>query len=125
MIPKLVLLEIERIATSVDEDGNLDGRWRAKSGSAVGWLFWIAVVVALVAGFTGICLAPGTTERRTETDADRYVAAFIVFAAANLIAAFGGMFGALHFRALGRSLSAGADSRIAAVNANGWAWAHA
>ncbi len=123
VIPKLVLLEIERVIGSIDERGEFDPGWRTKRGSAIGWVFWIAIVVALVTIFVGAGVVPASVTGATESEADRYVVAMVIFSVATAIGAVGALCGGLHFRSMGRTLTAAADSRTAAVGSAAWSYA--
>ncbi len=124
VIPKLVLLEIERIARSVDTNGNLDPRWRTERGSAIGWWFWLCCVVSVVIGVVANGLRPETILDITEAEADLYVVSMVLYSVSSLLGAGGAMFGALHFRALGRDLEQAASFRTHALS-GGREWAFA
>ena len=113
VIPKLVLLEIERIATTADRDGRVGPDWRRTSSSAVGWLYWLGIVVGLVAISVGSGMIPDDMFELTESDADLAVAAYVVCGVAMVVWGAGALFGALHVRAIGRQLSAAAVQRYA------------
>jgi hypothetical protein len=55
VIPKLVLNEIERIATAPRENGRVTASWRYQALSAGGWAWWLLLVAANV-----ISLVSGT-----------------------------------------------------------------
>lgn len=115
VIPKSVMLEIERSIDSVDERGDLDVQWRDRRGSAIGWVFWFGVVVACLLAFVGNAIRPVVDAGFTEWDADSYVASTVVFAVGALIGAMGALFGGLYFRVLGQTLTAAATRRTDAI----------
>ena len=99
VIPKLVLSEIERIATAPRAHGVVAGRGRT---SALGWAWWSVFVVGWV--FTTVAALLGASERPFEAADDMragYVCGAIGFGAW----ALAGALGAVHLRAIGRRLS--------------------
>ena len=103
VLPKLVLNEIERIATAPRSAGIVTHTWRSQSTSALGWLGW----VTLSAGF--ILIAVGTGIMPTEDDlvfsADDVRIGYAVHSIGLLVAAAGCVLGALFVRGLSRRLS--------------------
>ena len=53
VIPKMVLDEIERIAFAVRSGGRADEAWRTVSTSAVGWVWWLAMIVGALLNVAG------------------------------------------------------------------------
>jgi hypothetical protein len=110
-VPKLVLNEIERIAsTPLDDDGIVGDRWRARRVSWVGRLWWLGWIV----GFTSIGVATVVWDGvidLTELDAidrsavlDAY--AWRIAGGAGLLLA--GVAGAVHLRRLNAAVRSSA-----------------
>lgn len=99
VIPKLVLAEIERIATAPRSHGAAVGRGRA---TVIGWLWWAMFVVGWV--FTTAATLLGAAERPFES-AGEMRAGYVCGATGFGAWALAGALGALHVRAIGRRLS--------------------
>ena len=111
VIPKLVLGEIERIATTADQHGRVGPDWRRTSTSVVGWIYWVGIVVGLVAFHVGAGIVPDEEFFLSESDADLAVASYVLRGAGMVVWGVGAVFGALHVRRIGRRLSADAVRR--------------
>ena len=102
VLPKLVLNEIERIANAPRAGGYVTPHWRAQSTSALGWLWWIGYVAAIVLIVVGSGMMPSEEVVYSPDD----VRAGYVTQSVGLLAAAGAcVFGALFVRRLSRRLS--------------------
>lgn len=101
VIPWLVMSEIDRIGRAPRTAGRVDASWRGSSALAVGKVWWILLVVGLVA--SGVGDAIGTAEDAT---AGEVRAGYVVQAIGFAILAASGICGALYVRRLASRLGA-------------------
>ena len=99
IIPKRVINEIERIATSPRTNGLVDYQWQQRQTSAFGWLWWIGLSIGLVMRGIGSAIFD-----LNGTDGD-ISSGYSMQALGSLIAAAAMPFGALYIRRLGSRLS--------------------
>jgi hypothetical protein len=102
VLPKLVLNEIERIATAARSGGFVTPNWRAQSTSALGWLWWISYAVGIVLNFTGSGTMP-TEEFGYSPDDVR--TGYTLQSIGLIVAAVSCVLGGLFVRQLSRRLS--------------------
>jgi hypothetical protein len=102
IIPKLVLNEVERLATAPRTAGQVDPSWREQSTSALGWLWWIAFVIATL--FLGA--ASGFEEGALDERAHSTIrVGYMCWLAAGAAFVPAGVLGALFVRRLSSYLS--------------------
>lgn len=56
VIPKLVLSEIEKIATAPRSNGQASPEWKQQSASALGWIWWIFFVISYALATAGFVM---------------------------------------------------------------------
>ena len=99
IIPKRVINEIERIATSPRTHGVVDYRWQQHQTSGIGWLWWIGLAIALVMRSIGAAVFD-----LNGTDGD-ISSGYSMQALGSLVAAAALPCGAIYIRRLGTRLS--------------------
>jgi hypothetical protein len=102
ILPKLVLNEIERIATAPRSVGYVTPHWRAQSTSALGWFWWVGYAVAVVLIMVGSGMMPSDEFAFSAEDVR---ASYTVQSMGLIVAAVSCALGALFVRRLSRRLS--------------------
>lgn len=102
IIPKLVLNEVERIATAPRSGARVVSDWRTQSTSPIGWLWWIAFVAASALFVVAIGVHG---EDVTMLDPSEVRLGYTLWAFACLVFAAAGVLGAMFVRSLSRYLS--------------------
>lgn len=100
VIPKLVMNEIERIATAPRSHGAVGEQWRSVATSATGWLWWLGMIIGSIVNAVGSGLGS-----ELDSSAGEVRAGYVFNALGLSLVAAGAVFGALYVRRIGRRLS--------------------
>ncbi|MFP4513066.1 MAG: DUF4328 domain-containing protein [Acidimicrobiales bacterium] len=102
VIPKLVLNEIERVATAPRSGAQVVAAWRRQSTSALGWIWWLTFVAGSVLMAASFAFEDPDTLLRSASDIR---AGYTLAALATVCFAVSGVLGALFVRKLSQYLS--------------------
>jgi hypothetical protein len=101
IIPKLVLTEIEKLALAPRTAGAVGADWRSRRSSAIGWLWWIGLVVGLVVNNVGTSLG-----NEVDSSAGEIRASYALSAVGCALVAIASVFGALYVRRISSRVTA-------------------
>ena len=101
IIPKLVLTEIEKLALAPRTAGAVGADWRSRRSSAIGWLWWIGLIVGLIVNNVGTSLG-----NSVDSSAGEIRTSYALSAGGCTLIAVSSVFGALYVRRIGRRVTA-------------------
>jgi hypothetical protein len=99
IIPRAVITEIERLATSPRTAGRVGPRWNRQPTAAIGWVWWIAFAGGWILNAIGTRLGSGP-----ESSSDAVTAGYALSALGLGSLAVGAACGALFIRRIGQAL---------------------
>jgi hypothetical protein len=100
VIPKLVLTEIEKLALAPRTAGAVGPEWRSRRSSAIGWLWWIGLIVGLIINNVGTSLG-----NEVDSSSGEIRTSYALSAVGCTLIAVSSVFGALYIRRVGRRVS--------------------